>query len=99
MTETAAHHHTVQTPEEVTFDLLDRLPITGPGLVAVIVLAILALVGAIGLIILAMSGPQPYTNFGYAAASDSVEHFLPQFDERWSDLERGDAIVERRSRI
>src|SRR5947209_8404233 len=67
MTETA-HHHTVQTPEEVTYDLIDRLPVTGGGLVAIILLAILALAGAVRLIIMAMSGPQPYTNFGYATA-------------------------------
>src|SRR4051794_2722331 len=67
MTETA-HHHIVQTPEEVTHDLLSRQHGTGGGLIAIVVLAIVALAGAIRLIILAMSGPQPYTNFGYAAA-------------------------------
>src|SRR5713101_5908431 len=67
MTETA-HHHDAQTPEEVTYDLLDRLPITGGGLVAIILLAILALAGAVSLIILAMNGPEPRTNWGYAAA-------------------------------
>ena len=47
MTETA-HDHRAQTPEEVTHDLLSRLPVSGGGLIAIVVLAILALAGRYG---------------------------------------------------
>ena len=67
MTETA-HHNEAPTSEDFTYDLLDRLPITGAGTVAVILLLILALAGAIRLILLAINGPEPRTNWGYAAA-------------------------------
>src|SRR5581483_605341 len=67
MTETA-HHHTVQTPAEATHDLLNRLPATGGATLAMIVLAILALAGAVRLVLMAMAGPEPRTNWGYAVA-------------------------------
>jgi len=67
MTETA-HHPEAQSSEDFTYDLLERLPITGGGLVAVILLLILAVAGAIRLILLAMARPEHPTEWGYAAA-------------------------------
>ncbi len=67
MTETA-HHHTVHTPAEATRDLLNRLTVTGGGLLAIILLAILAVAGAVRLILLAMPEPEPPTSWGYAVA-------------------------------
>jgi len=69
MTEAANHHAAIQTPEEVTHDLLGRLRATGGVWLAFILLVLLAAAGAVRLSIMAASGPQPLTNWGYAAAT------------------------------